>query len=220
MRPARALTTLALAAALAAAQAPKALPTDVPADLYAPPAPAAAAAAAAPGGAAPPPLVGTLTSLLDPPPGFAPPPLSPEQLAAVPELRKLRQGIATVIYQRAIGPLDGEFSCFRELPVEAENSQPTNHSPTTTETKIAGTNFACGLGYLNEHFVDHLVGVPRALYRGGELCGYCVKVKLGRDSSHSFTSRPNLLRLRRAHAAPLPPSPRCGASTRSAARAR
>ena len=41
-----------------------------------------------------------------------------------------------------------EFSCFLELPVEAENSQttnqptnqPTNHSPTTTEMKIAGTN--------------------------------------------------------------------------------
>jgi hypothetical protein len=149
MRPAaraRALAALLLAAlaARAAAQAPKApLPTDIPADLYAPPAPAATA----PGGAAPPPLVGTLTSLLDPPLGFAPPPLSPEQLAAVPELQKLRQGIATVIYQRAIGPLDG-------------------------------TNFACGLGYLNEHFVDHIVGVPRALYRGGELCGYCVKVRI------------------------------------------
>jgi hypothetical protein len=132
MRPAaraRALAALLLAAlaAHAAAQVPK------------------APAAAAPGGAVPPPLVGALTSLLDPPPGSVPPPLSPEQLTAIPELRKLRQGVATVIYQRAIGPSDG-------------------------------TNFACGLGYLNEHFVDHIVGVPRALYRGGELCGYCVKV--------------------------------------------
>jgi hypothetical protein len=41
------------------------------------------------------------------------------------------------------GETFGEFSCCLELPVEAENSKPTNHSPTTNfEMKIAGTVMA------------------------------------------------------------------------------
>jgi hypothetical protein len=70
--------------------------------------------------------------------------------------------------------------------------QPTNRPTASTRAigPLDGTNFACGLGFLNEHFVDHIVGVPRALYRGGELCGYCVKVKLG-SRKLPFTPRPN-----------------------------
>ena len=48
---------------------------------------------------------------------------------------------AVVRRKSTIGKL-GEFGCFLELPVEAESSQPTNqptdHSPTTAEMKIAG----------------------------------------------------------------------------------
>jgi hypothetical protein len=50
--------------------------------------------------------------------------------------------IAGLIALLTVAATTGEFSCFLELPVEAENSQPTNHSPTTTEMKIAGLTFA------------------------------------------------------------------------------
>jgi hypothetical protein len=49
-----------------------------------------------------------LISLLQPPPpGTTPPPLNQTQLANIPILQKLRQGVATVVYQRSVGNYDG-----------------------------------------------------------------------------------------------------------------
>ena len=47
-----------------------------------------------------PPKIGTLTSLLDPPPNSVTPLLNDAQQANLPLLKPLRQGIATVVYQR------------------------------------------------------------------------------------------------------------------------
>jgi hypothetical protein len=57
-------------------------------------------AAGAQQGGVPPPKIGTLTSLLDPPPGFRMPPLSDAQRARGARLQKMRQGLATVVYTR------------------------------------------------------------------------------------------------------------------------
>jgi hypothetical protein len=45
---------------------------------------------------------GTLTSFLNPPPGFVMPQLSPAQEANIPKLKQLRQGLATVAYDRYV----------------------------------------------------------------------------------------------------------------------
>jgi len=39
-----------------------------------------------------------------------------------------------------------------------------------------GTNMNCGLGYLNDFFKDHFVGLPKPMYRDGQLCGLCIRV--------------------------------------------
>lgn len=96
------------------------LPNDVPADV----AGSAAAADDTANGSGPAPaseggkkkkkerIIGTLTSLLDPPPDFVMPQLSEEQKNNLPELKKLRQGIATVVYRRAVNNLDAvDMNC-------------------------------------------------------------------------------------------------------------
>lgn len=104
---------------------------------------ASGAAPVPPGGG----KIGTLTSVLDPPSPLdsPPPPLSEAQLAAIPRLKQLPQGTATVVAQRTVSNFDG-------------------------------VGMACGTGYLNDHFKDHFVGLPVALFANASRCGTCVDV--------------------------------------------
>lgn len=77
----------------------------------------------------------SLISLLDPPPGYAPPQLTPEQQVAAAALRSspgVRQGTATVHVRQKLGSFEG-------------------------------VQLACGMGYLSTYFVQHFVGEPRGL---------------------------------------------------------
>ena len=51
--------------------------------------------------------IGSLISLLDPPPGFVMPELNDQQKQNYERLKELRQGVGTVVYMRATGNLDG-----------------------------------------------------------------------------------------------------------------
>jgi len=91
---------------------------------------------------------GALISLLRPLPPestLSTPVLNEIQLANIPVLQKMRQGIATVTYQRSVSNFDG-------------------------------TDMNCGIGYLNDYYKDHFVGVSLPLYGSGEVCGACVQV--------------------------------------------
>lgn len=41
---------------------------------------------------------------------------------------------------------------------------------------LDASRFACGIGYLNNHFRDHFVALPKAAFRGGLFCGACVRL--------------------------------------------
>lgn len=130
---------------------PNGIPTDLPADLgniaslYGA-VESPSTSKTAPDGENAPPRIGTLTSLIDPPPGYVyNPPLTEEQVAVGKRLSQLRQGIATVDYRRAVGVFDG-------------------------------LNMNCGIGYLSNYFKTHFVAIPKTLFRRGELCGVCLRL--------------------------------------------
>ena len=91
------------------------------------------------------PPIGTLASLLRPPPGYVyNPPLTEQQIEAGRAISQtMRQGISTIVYREHGSATDG-----REMH--------------------------CGLGYMNKHFRNFNIGVSPELYGKGELCGVCV----------------------------------------------
>jgi hypothetical protein len=39
-----------------------------------------------------------------------------------------------------------------------------------------GKELSCGMGYMNDYFKDHYIGISSALYKNGQLCGLCANV--------------------------------------------
>jgi len=39
-----------------------------------------------------------------------------------------------------------------------------------------GKELSCGMGYMNNYFKDHYIGISPALYKDGQLCGLCANV--------------------------------------------
>ena len=39
-----------------------------------------------------------------------------------------------------------------------------------------GKELSCGMGYMNNYFKDHYIGISPALYKNGQLCGLCANV--------------------------------------------
>jgi hypothetical protein len=94
----------------------------------------------------PAPTIGTLTSLLQPPPGYIyNPPLTEQQIETGKALSQMRQGTATIVYREQGSVTDGQ-------------------------------RMNCGLGYMNSHFSNFNVGVSSQLYGKGELCGVCIQL--------------------------------------------
>jgi hypothetical protein len=41
---------------------------------------------------------------------------------------------------------------------------------------LDGVDLNCGMGYVNKYFTQRFVGIPVEAYRGGELCGLCLRM--------------------------------------------
>jgi len=133
------------------------------------------------------------------------PPLSAAQQANLPQLQKIRQGIATVVYQRYV--LRSWKGVLLKLLLSCKKEVGRRRHCCRSVSNYDGVNMNCGLGYLNDYFKNYFVGkkliarrpyttfikilgtiyisrywfrvlagLPLSLYGTGALCDSCVQV--------------------------------------------